>query len=65
MFKFGPDAYRYDKAEDFCIDIEGTAYLFKNDWQQTNENEISLFSPVSAGITIRFEKAGNGQKTLQ
>ena len=65
MFKFGPGAYRYDKAEDFCIDIEGTAYLFKNDWQQTNENEISLFSPVSAGITIRFEKAGHGQKTLQ
>ncbi len=65
MFKFGPGAYRYDKAEDFCIDIEDTAYLFKNDWQQTNENEISLFSPVSAGITIRFEKAGNGQKTLQ
>ena len=65
MFKFGPGAYRYDKAEDFCIDIEGTAYLFKNDWQHTNENEISLFSPVSAGITIRFEKAGNGQKTLQ
>ena len=65
MFKFGPGACRCDKAEDFCIDIEGTAYLFKNDWQQTNENEISLFSPVSGGITIRFEKAGNGQKTLQ
>ena len=65
MFKFGPGACRCDKAEDFCIDIEGTAYLFKNDWQQTNENEISLFSPVSAVITIRFEKAGNGQKTLQ
>ena len=56
MIKFGPGACRCDKAEDFCIDIEGTAYLFKNDWQQTNENVISLFSPVSPGVTTRFEK---------
>ena len=58
MFKFGPGACRYDKAEELCIFIGDTTRSLKNDWQQTNENVISLFSPVSPGVTIRFEKMG-------
>lgn len=65
MLKFGPGACRCDKAEELCISIGDVSYSFKNHWQETDDGTITLFSPLLTGETIRFEKAGNGQQTLQ
>ena len=56
VFTFSHGQYRYDRAERFCIRIDGVDYSFQNDWQETNENVICLASPLKAGERLRFEK---------
>ncbi|MDD6101718.1 MAG: hypothetical protein PUB67_01235 [Clostridiales bacterium] len=56
VFKFQQKAYRYDKAESFCIYIGDKEYSFQNIFQETNENVISVTSPVDAKKTLQFKK---------
>lgn len=56
VFKFQQKAYRYDKAEHLCIYIGEKEFSFQNNFQETNENVISVTSPVAAKKTLQFIK---------
>lgn len=56
VFQFQNGAYRYDKAEVFRIFIGDIELRFQNNFQETNENLISLTSPVAANETLHFLK---------
>lgn len=56
VFQFQNGAYRYDKAEVFRIFIGDIELRFQNNFQETNENLISLTSPVAANETLQFLK---------
>lgn len=55
-FTFQHGLWRYDRADSFEIIIGGCSYRFMNDFQNTNENTISIVSPIDAAVTICFEK---------
>ena len=55
-FKFQQKAYRYDKAEYFNIYIGEQEFSFRNHFQETNENIISVTSPVSVSESLKFIK---------
>ena len=48
--------YRYDKADGFELIIGECSYSFLNNFQETNENIISVASPVAANETLQFIK---------
>ena len=56
VFKFQQKAYRYDKAEYLCIYIGEKEFSFQNNFQETNENVISVTSPVDAKEKLQFIK---------
>lgn len=56
VFKFQQKAYRYDKAEYLSIYIGEKAFRLRNHFQETNENVISVTSPVAANETLQFIK---------
>ena len=57
VFKFQQKAYRYDKAEYLCIYIGEKEFLLRNVFQETNENMISVMSPVAENETLQFVKS--------
>lgn len=56
VFKFQQKAYRYDKAEYLCIYIGEKEILLQNIFGETNENIISVTSPVAAKEKLQFIK---------
>lgn len=56
VFQFQNGAYRYDKAEVFRIFIGDIELRFQHNFQETNENVISVTSPVAANETLQFLK---------
>ena len=56
VFKFQQKAYRYDKAEYLSIYIGEKEFRLQNNFQETNENIISVVSPVAANETLQFIK---------
>ena len=56
VFTFQQGMYRYDKADGFELIIGECSYSFLNNFQETNENIISVTSPVSANKTLQFIK---------
>ena len=54
VFKFQQKAYRYDKAECLSIYIGEKEFSLQNIFQETNENAISVTSPVAANETLQF-----------
>ena len=56
VFQFQNGAYRYDKAEVFRIFIGDIELRFQNNFQETNENIISVTSPVDVKETLKFTK---------
>lgn len=56
VFKFQQKAYRYDKAECLSIYIGEKEFSLQNIFQETNENVISVTSPVAANETLQFIK---------
>lgn len=56
VFQFQQKAYRYDKAEYLSIFIGEKEFSLQNIFQETNENIISVISPVAANETLQFLK---------
>lgn len=56
VFRFQQKEYRYDKAEYLCIYVGEKEFRFCNNFQETNEDIISVISPVNARETLRFMK---------
>lgn len=56
VFTFQQGMYRYDKSDGFELIIGECAYSFLNNFQETNENIISVTSPVTANETLQFIK---------
>ena len=56
VFTFQQGMYRYDKADSFELIIGEFSYSFLNNFQETNENIISVASPVAANKTLQFIK---------
>ena len=56
VFTFQQGMYRYDKAECFELISGDWSYSFLNNFQETNENIISVTSPISANETLQFIK---------
>lgn len=56
VFTFQQGMYRYDKADGFELIIGECSYSFLNNFQETNENIISVTSPVDANKTLKFIK---------
>ena len=56
VFTFQQGMYRYDKADGFELTIGECSYSFLNNFQETNENIISVTSPIAANETLRFTK---------
>ena len=54
-FKFQQKAYRCDKAENFNY-IGEEEFSFRNYFQETNENIISVTSPVTVSESLKFIK---------
>ena len=54
VFTFQQGMYRYDKADVFELIIGEYSYSFLNNFQETNENIISVASPVAANKTLQF-----------
>ena len=55
-FKFHQKTYRYDKAEYLNIYIGEKEFSLRNNFQETNENIISVTSPVDVKETLKFTK---------
>ncbi len=58
VFLFQHGEWRYDKAERFRIEVSGLSYDFVNYFSLTDENTITLQSPVNPEETIAFVKGG-------
>lgn len=56
VFRFQQKEYRYDKTEYLCIYVGEKEFRFCNNFQETNEDIISVISPVNARETLRFMK---------
>lgn len=56
VFTFQRGMYRYDKADSFELTIGECSYSFLNNFQETNENIISVTSPVAENETLQFIK---------
>lgn len=56
VFLFQHGQWRYDKAERFRIAASGASYDFINDFTVTDENTISLISPIDGKENILFRK---------
>ena len=56
VFTFQQGMYRYDKADSFELIIGECSYSFLNNFQETNENIISVASPVAANKMLQFIK---------
>ena len=56
VFTFQQGMYRYDKADGFELIIGECSYKFLNNFQETNENIISVNSPIAANETLQFIK---------
>ena len=56
VFTFQQGMYRYDKADGFELIIGECSYSFLNNFQETNENIISVTSPIATNETLQFIK---------
>lgn len=56
VFTFQQGMYRYDKADGFDLIIGECSYSFLNNFQATNENIISVTSPIAEDEMLQFIK---------